>query len=641
MLAFAWPWDEAAPQAAAELANRLAASLCAGIGGAAAARALHGMAFAARAIPNDPQAMRRWHPAQLPGGRFAALAGYLDNADELAVELGCTADDPALLYGLAVERWGIAAEGRLIGEYCALIADPQERWVRLSRSPLRAPPLHYAVTDQLVAAASVPRALFAAGIERRLDEARSADSALLNFTSAETTWFEGVAKVPLGSVVTLRPRQERQLETWYDLLALPDVHLSSDADYIERANALLREAVAACLKGARRPGSTLSSGLDSSQVVAHALQLLPESQTLPTFTFHPEAEWDAVVEDGMNGNERPMVEAFAAMHPRIEPHFTANQGYGHDHRWNEFFHLMGGAPSGLCNMYVFHGLFTDARKAGCDRLLLAEWGNYTFSDKGEWAFVELLLKGRWRQYYRALKNHPNDPRSMLRKFLALSVMPLLPNWLWKLVKRIVHPGEKVAVEWMTPLRKSYREQSGADERYRASGLQIDRYHPRSRREGQALLFQNHDAESAEIYLAFEQLYDLPMRDPTAYRPLVEFCLGLPVELFVRDGVPRWLAKQMARGIMPEHQRENQLNGRWDADWHHRIRRQRADYLEELDRIAEDPRLAEMIDIERLRAALEDFPEQTTLDMKRKFAIEFALPRGLLAARYVRWVEGRN
>jgi asparagine synthase (glutamine-hydrolysing) len=93
--------------------------------------------------------------------------------------------------------------------------------------------------------------------------------------------------------------------------------------------------------------------------------------------------------------------------------------------------------------------------------------------------------------------------------------------------------------------------------------------------------------------------------------------------------------------MPEHQRKNQLNGRWDADWHQRILRQRADYLAELDRIADDPRLAQMIDLERLREALEDFPDHTTLDMKRKFTIEFALPRGLLAARFVRWVEGRN
>lgn len=585
--------------------------------------------------------MQRWRPARLPGGELAIFNGWIDNAAQLAPELGCPSDDPALLYGLAVSRWGIAAEDRLIGEYCALIADPQVRTVRLSRSPLRAPPLHYARSSQRVAASSVPRALFAAGIERRLDEDRSADSAMLNFTDPESTWFAGVAKVPLGSVVTLRPEQDRQLETWYDLLSLPDVRLGCDADYVERANALLGEAVAACLGNASKPGSTLSSGLDSSQVVVHALRCLPETKSLPTFTFHPETGWDGLVETGMNGNERPMVEAFAAMHPRIEAHFTDNRGYGHDHRWNDFFHVMGGAPSGLCNMYVFHGLFTEARKAGCDRLLMAEWGNYTFSDKGEWGYVELLLKGRWRQYYLALKNHPNDTRSLWRKFLALTLMPLLPQRLWRLVKRLVHPDEEVAVEWMTPLHKSYRESSGADTRYRASGLQIDRYQPWNRREGQALIYQNHDAESAEIYQAFAQLYDIPMRDPTAYRPLVEFCLGLPVEMFMRDGVPRWLAKQMARGIMPEHQRTNQLNGRWDSDWHLRIGRQRAGYFEELDRIAGDPRLAEMIDVERLREALEAFPEQTVLDLKCKYTIEFALPRAMLAARFVRWVEGRN
>ena len=236
------------------------------------------------------------------------------------------------------------------------------------------------------------------------------------------------------------------------------------------------------------------------------------------------------------------------MHPQdSKPHFTDNPGYGHDYRWPEFFHLMGGAPSGLCNMYVFHGLFQGARRERCDMLLIAEWGNYTFSDKGEWAFVELLLKGRWRQYWLALKHHPNDPRSMFRKFLALTAMPLLPHKLWRIVKRIMHPDEEVAVEWMTPLSKAYRTSSGADERYRASGLQIDRFQPWSRREGQRLIFQNHDAEFAEIYQAFEQLYDVPMRDPTTYRPLVEFCLACRSKCSCAMGTMRWLAEADGQG----------------------------------------------------------------------------------------------
>lgn len=641
MLAFAWPWDNPDDDQHRALARRLGASLCAGIGGSAAAIEVEGVHLAYRPLRPNPTLARSWRPAILPNGRIALFHGYFDNAVAIAAELGAHRNDLARLYGLAVERWGDEADRRVIGEYCAIIVDLRDFRVRLSRSPLRAPPLYYSHDEGMVTAGSVPRTLFAAGVERRLNENHAADSALFNFTDAEASWFEGIVRVPLGSIVEVERGRARILRKFYDLLAMPDVRMASDADYIARASELLDEGVRTCLAGFRKPGATLSGGLDSPQVAVRALAALPAGQRLPTFTFHPQPGFDGRVEPYKLGNERPFVEAFAAMHPGLEPHFTDNSGYGHDHRWNDFFHLMGGAPAGLCNMYVFHGLFSGAVKEGCDMLLLAEWGNFTFSDKGDWGFVEYFLKGRWRQLWRALANNSDGDRSMLWRFLARSIFPLLPDRGWRLAKRLVRPGEQRLMELMQPLSHAYRAASGANYRLKASGITSDRYQPWSRRHAQQLLFQNHDSETAEVYQAFEQMYGLPQRDPMAYRPFVEFCFGLPVELFMRDGQKRWLAKQMAKGIMPEEQRANHRNGRWDADWLLRVRRRRADYLAELDHLAGDERMASMLDLPRLREALESLPDETPLDPQVYFGPEFAVPRGLLAARFINYVEGRN
>jgi asparagine synthase (glutamine-hydrolysing) len=445
----------------------------------------------------------------------------------------------------------------------------------------------------------------------------------------------------LGSVVELeRGRGPGRPRKYYDLFALPDVRMKCDADYLARASELLDEGVRACLAGFGCPGATLSSGLDSPQVAVRALAALPVGRRLPTFTFHPESGYDGIIEAGALGDERPFVEAFASMHPGLEPHFTANEGYEHDHRWTDFFHLMGGAPSGLCNMYVFHGLLSSAAKRGCDLLLLAEWGNYTFSDKGEWGFVEYFLKGRWRQLLRALRSS-RQTGTIWRRFIARTASALLPNRLWRPLRRIAFPNDQFLLELMQPLSKQYRQASGAEKRLKDSGIIFERYQPWNRRHAQRLLFQNDDAEAAEVYQAFEQMYGVAMRDPMAYRPFVEFCFGLPVEMFMRDGEMRWMAKEMAKGIMPEEQRENRLNGRWDADWHLRIGRRRSEYLAELGRLEEDERIGPMLDIPRLRQALEDWPEQTETEAQKYFTREFAVPRGLLTARFVKWAEGRN
>jgi asparagine synthase (glutamine-hydrolysing) len=640
MLAFAWPWNPAARDRHRGLSARLATSLRAGIGGHAGSAEVDGLHFAYRPLKSTLAQSRAWQPTILPSGAIVAFHGYFDNAAEIARELGCSAGEPARLYGLAVERWGDEAEDRVVGEYCAVIADPRRFRLRASRSPLRAPPLYYFHDEDLAAVASVPRAIFAAGVERRLMEERVADSAMINFTDRQASWFKDIARVPLGWVVDLQRGQAPFARNCYDLLAIPAVRLKSDADYIARASALLDEGVRVCLAGFQKPGATLSAGLDSPQVAVRALAVLPPGQRLPTFTFHPETGFDGRVEAGGLGDERPFVEAFAAMHPGLDPHFTANEGYGHDYRWNDFFHLMGGAPSGLCNMYVFHGLFAEAAKEGCDVLLLAEWGNSTFSDKGNWGFVEYLLKGRWRQLWLALRNVRSD-RSMLGRLLSLSLLPLLPNRLWLLVHRALLPNKQLMLDLMQPLRSDYRRASGADRRLKDSGLVIERYQPWNRRHAKQMLFQNDDCEGCEIYQAFEQMYGIAQRDPMAYRPFVEFCFGMPVEMFMRDGSMRWLAKEMARGIMPEAQRANRLNGRWDSDWHLRIGRRRHDFLAELDRLEGDERMVSMLDIPRLRAALDNLPHETETDPQKFATVEYGVPRGLLTARFIKYVEGRN
>lgn len=230
---------------------------------------------------------------------------------------------------------------------------------------------------------------------------------------------------------------------------------------------------------------------------------------------------------------------------------------------------------------------------------------------------------------------------MLWRFVAQCVLPLLPNRLWRLARRAVFSDEQSAVDLMQPFTQEYRAASGANRRLKESGLVFERYQPWNARHARKLLLQNDDGEAAEVYQAFEQMYGVAQRDPMAYRPLVEFCWALPTRMFMRDGEMRWLAKQVANGMMPEEQRANRLNGRWDADWHLRIGRRRKDLIAELDRLGKDERFAQMIDVPRLRTSLETWPEWTDIDFQKYGEREFTVPRALLTARFIKYVEGRN
>src|SRR5829696_7156657 len=132
MLAFACVWGRK-PGQSDNLSRKLAASLCAGIGGHAGNAQVGAAHFAYRPLRSTAAQCRSWRPAVLPNGHVAAFHGYFDNATTIAHELGVPAADLSALYAAAVERWGDDADRRIVGEYCAVIVDPSGFRARLSR----------------------------------------------------------------------------------------------------------------------------------------------------------------------------------------------------------------------------------------------------------------------------------------------------------------------------------------------------------------------------------------------------------------------------------------------------------------------------------------------------------------------------
>jgi asparagine synthase (glutamine-hydrolysing) len=73
-------------------------------------------------------------------------------------------------------------------------------------------------------------------------------------------------------------------------------------------------------------------------------------------------------------------------------------------------------------------------------------------------------------------------------------------------------------------------------------------------------------------------YGVEMRDPTADLRLVEFCLAIPADQFVRDGRTRWLIRRAMEGVLPPSVQWNTRRGVQSPDMAELA-------LGELDRIA--------------------------------------------------------
>lgn len=585
------------------------------------------------------RARRGWRVARSPAGWPVLLSGWIDNLESLRAELGIADGPPERTYGAAVERWGDDAERRVIGSYAAVVCLP-DGTLRLSRSPWTAPPLFFHVSPEAILCASIPRPLFAAGLEKRL-RPHAIDLLLaMEIPEPDRAVFEGVETLRFGTVLHLG-RDGRRENRWYDPRAIAPVPRGSVQDHVAEAARLLGKASGAALALAQRPAMALSGGLDSGIVCDELLRHLPEGRRLDSFTFEPLAGWSGQVAPHKFPSDRPWVEAYAAMHPRLDAHFVDNAGIAWDDRADQMFLACdAGYPARVAGT-VYHGLFDAARNRGCDWLLTADGGNATFSSTAPWAWTEFLRTGQWRQLWKLAAARPRDPRPVAQRVVAHAVMPLLPAGLRRGIRALRHSRAELDRGTNPLLRDdgrlaAFRRRENV---HRNIGL-VDE--TTSRADYIAALYDALDP-AGEVALGYEQVFGIRTRDVTAYRPLMEFCFGLPTAAFVHDGQSRLLARQLGIGRMPEAQRTNPLYGDMNVDWHMRLTPRLADLRRQVERIRSHPQLGEVIDAARAEALIAGWPRQAPGPEAHLLVDElrFFLPATAYVARYVDFIEGRN
>lgn len=591
-----------------------------------------------------------WQPVFTAGGALVLFNGVLDNAAELAraLDLPCPGDPAriarnrrfqAQVYGEAISRWGDEADRRFVGHYCGVV-DDTPGGTRLSRSPYFGPPLHYFCDHQTIGVASTLRVLEAMGLERRLNRRRLAES-LFFLHGPDEGYLEGSYTVPYGTIVRLKPGGRRETVRFHDPLAIARQPKASVEDYVREADRLLSEGATRIHASARKPGLLLTGGLDSANVAVRLVPQLAAGQRLPTFTYVPQPDHGAADLPHCLMDEGPAVLALAERYPQIDPHLVDNAGIGFDHRLEDMFLAMGTGTVNTAIFFRYHGLFAAARDHGCDMLLSADHGNLTISAEGDWGYSEYLRTGRLRQLWRALKGYQRHPGSLFWKFCSRAVVPMLPDGPWRMAMRLRGTDTTPGNIATGALRPEVIAEFDLIERARAANTLHERNWYASRRQQLADVFGRGDVEGSHMIQGFEQLYGVAMRDATAYRPLIEFCAGLPTDMFLRDGQTRWLARELGKGRIPEEQRLMQGHGQHNTDWYVRYTPRLADMRKAVRQIREDPLLDGLIDADQLERDLDNWPSAPTWNDEAMLAATMRLPRTIALARYVQFMNGTN
>ncbi len=622
--------------------ERMVASLKLGKAGDIRQVSLPGAAFALRADTLPGNEAPRVLPLEIgadSGGAYTLLTGRLMEREQLAARLGVAPGlSDAELYAVAFRRWGECCDSEVIGEYAAIQWFPDRAEVRLARSPLIAPPLHLWREGPRLIASSLPRTIFAAGVEARLDPHRIADVALFNFGDGSRSYYKGLSRVACGSWQLHDLSGQRCCQYW-DIGNIPAQDLPGEQDYLDALEEQLARAVHANLEGMTAPTMQLSGGLDSQAVASVLAAQLPSDQGIKSYTSVPVAGWVPQPDPRLVYDESDRVRALARMYPALDPVFLTGEEAVFGEDLDKLIALTGWPSFNEMNMHWLHTLHRQAARDGNHVLMDGDFGDAAFSYDGLTGFPTWLRQGKWARLLRELRSFP-DPRPLWRRALSLAVMPHVPhNWRRRIDEmrgNIVSPLDS----WC-PLDPQSDIVRGALARAEADGHDPYFYSSSSSAHARAKMLAAAQSEGAELSLGMRLLHGVETRSPLGYRPLLEFCAGIPDEQFLRDGASRSLARRFLHGRIPNEVAQDTQTAIQSADFLGRVLRDREAMLAGLARIGEQSIAACVIDLPRIRQYLEDHAGAQSTGPLHWLRMTCAVPRGLALARFAQFVEGSN
>ncbi len=594
-----------------------------------------------RTVPEDAYDRQPLHGAD---GRLTLVADVrLDNRDDLSSALGLPSDRAATMCDAAIllaslERWGEEALDRLVGDFAFALWDSDARRLLLARDFLGLRPLHYHCGKGFFAFATMPKGLHALpDIPYAPDERAMAEFVTLMPEGGQKSFFEDIAIVEAGHCVTVTRDRVQSRRYWSPRRR--DLARPKGEDFVEGLRDLLDVATRARLRGANGTvGAQLSGGFDSAAVTATAARLLaPHGGRVVAFTAVPREGYDGPVPEGRIADEGPLAAATAAMYPNVE-HVLIRAGHISPlEAIDRNFYLYDRPTLNLCNETWMAAIGKAARDRRLSVMLTGQMGNMTLSYNGVELISELFRAGRLRELLRVGAELVAKGTMRWGGVAAYALGPYVPVRLWQsLMKR---RGAHLDVLDYTAVRPDQLDALDLDTIARERGLDFT-YRPR--KDGfETRLWVMRRTSLGNYAKGMLAGWGIDQRDPTADRRLVEYCLGVPLNQYLARGELRVLARRALGDRLPQAVIEARGKGYQAVDWHEGLAAARGEIAAEVDRFAQCAPAAQALDVARLRAMLDDWPESGWERSAIRNAYRFALLRGVSAGHFLRKASGSN
>lgn len=597
------------------------------------------ISLARRLYPTLPE--DRYDDGPLLGGSSRFVADVrLDNRDELADAMGCSASerarasDSALLFR-ALQKWELKALDRVVGDFAFAWFDQITGSLILARDFIGDRPLFFTRGKDFVAFASMPSGLHAIpDVPRDFDPDAVAAMLALFFERGRQTIYRQIERVPPGHVVRLTRKSITCTPYWHRPVAFTET--TRPKDFEEGLREVLDRAVRSRLRRVGGAiGSQQSSGLDSSIVTSSAArQIAPEK--LHSFTAVPRAGFDGPCPDQQLADESALAAKLCALYPNIQ-HWRVEPGPETYLEVMEKELAFCQFPTlSACNAAWGRDIHRLAKSLDVRVLLVGFRGNLTLSYAGFEHLPDLIRKGRLIEALRLARTASRHGRRWPGLISAM-VSPFVPAPLWRKIAQLYGKVTEVTrYTAINPRRLGWVEA-------RARKLSFDdwfksRPDPITQR-CEVLFGTDYGCYLKGALAAF----GVDVRDPTSDRRVVEYCLKVPAGEYIRDGIPRGLARRAFADRLPKSISGRFQRGYQTADWYERVAAQLPELRKEADIIARCAEATEPMDVDWLHSAIDDWPEKRRewTDRNAILVHRHGLLRAVSVGHFMRKITGTN
>jgi asparagine synthase (glutamine-hydrolysing) len=568
----------------------------------------------------------------------------IDNRDELFDKLGVdrlqrkTMPDSMLIL-LSYAKWGENVPYHLIGDFAFVIWDGINKKIFGARDFSGARTLYYFNKNQKFAFCTVMGPLLTLPyIKKNLNEEWLSEflaiPSMIDSVSTSTTVIEDIQQLPPSHTITVA--DGKITISKYNIITINErLMFKKDEDYVEAFQDVFKRAVDSKLRTFRNVGSQLSGGLDSGSVVSYAAQTLEkQNKTLHTYSFVPTSDFIDWTPNHMLADESPFISSTVQFVGNIQDHYLSFDGINPYQEIDKLLEILEMPYKFYGNCYWISGIFEEANKLDIGVMLSGARGNTTIS----WGpaldyYGQLLKKLKLYKLFHEVEMYSKHTGIKSKKFLYSTII--------KKAYPTFNRTNNIPNLQSSLINNEFARSLGVFEKLKRFEIDSNNSSKLSIFDFRKLHFEQDfrwnmtGTSTAKLSLR----YGLWNRDPTNDSRVINFCLSLPENQYVKDGLDRALIRRATVGYLPDKVRLNQkVRGIQSADWVHRMLPSWNHFIQDLEHLVRDDMIAKYLNIGILKTALSNIKDEPRVNYA--FNPDYKLlMRSLIVYRYITSFKG--